>query len=178
MKWICKKCKHVAIGTKAPERCPVCGAPASEFNPFTGIENLRGTRTEANLKAALAGESQANRRYLAFAAAADFEGQTEAAAAFRLAAEDETAHALSHLAFLGLPGATPDNLKAAIEGETYENDEMYPEFARVAREEGFDEVARYFEAVAKHERRHALRFHELLEGSGAIASGRRGCRRG
>lgn len=162
MRWICNRCKHMAIGREAPERCPVCGAPAAEFAPFAGIENLRGTRTEANLKAALAGESQANRRYLAFAVAAECEGETEAAEAFRRAAEDETAHALSHLGFLGLPGGTRENLKAAIEGETYENDRMYPEFARIAREEGFGDVARYFEAVAGHERRHARRFTELL----------------
>lgn len=171
MRWICNRCKHVAIGREAPERCPVCGAPAAEFAPFAGIENLGGTRTEANLKAALAGESQANRRYLAFAVAAECEGETEAAEAFRRAAEDETAHALSHLGFLGLPGGTRENLKAAIEGETYENDRMYPEFARIAREEGFGDVARYFEAVAGHERRHAQRFTGLLREPAATDGG-------
>lgn len=163
MKWQCGRCKHVAFGGEPPEKCPVCGAGRAEFSVFEGVVGLEGTRTEANLKAAFAGESQANRRYTAYEILARIEGNAEAAEAFAKAAADETAHALSHLAYLGWPGTTAQNLKAAIEGESYENDHMYPEFARVAREEGFPDIARYFEAVARHERRHAEAYASILE---------------
>ncbi len=163
MRWQCKKCKHVAFGSEAPDKCPVCGASTKDFVPFNGVEGLAGSRTEANLKAAFGGEAQANRRYTAYEILARAEGNEEAAEAFARAAADETAHALSHLAYLGWPGATAHNLKAAIEGESYENESMYPEFARVAREEGFEDIARYFESVARHELRHANAYKAMLE---------------
>lgn len=162
MRWICSVCKHVSLGGQAPDRCPVCGVSKEKFEEFKGIEGLAGTRTEANLKAAFAGESQANRRYLAFAIQAELAGNFDAAQAFRQAAEDETAHAHSHLAFLNGIGDTKKNLQAAIDGESHENDSMYPEFARVAREEGFEDIARYFEYVARHEKRHAHKYAEIL----------------
>ena len=102
---------------------------------------LKGTQTEANLKEAFAGESQANRRYLYFAQKADVEGYPDVAALFRSVAEGETGHAFGHFDYLrevgdpvtGVPvGATEDNLKSAIEGETYEYTEMYPGFAKTA----------------------------------------------
>ncbi len=108
---------------------------------------LKDSKTEANLKEAFAGESQANRRYLYFAQKADVEGYPDVAALFRSVAEGETGHAFGHFDFLrevgdpvtGVPvGPTEDNLKSAIEGETYEYSEMYPGFARTARDEGFD----------------------------------------
>ncbi|EQD30936.1 rubrerythrin, partial [mine drainage metagenome] len=111
---------------------------------------LAGTQTHENLKAAFAGESQANRRYLYFAAKADIEGQNDVAAVFRSTAEGETGHAHGHLEYMeavgdpatGLPiGSSRQNLKAAIEGETHEYTDMYPGMAKVAREEGFDEIA-------------------------------------
>ena len=121
---------------------------------------LKGTKTEENLKAAFAGESQANRRYLYFAQKADVEGYNDVAAVFRSTAEGETGHAFGHLQFLeevgdpatGKPiGSTPQNLEAAIAGETYEYTDMYPGMARTAREEGFDEIADWFETLAKAE---------------------------
>ncbi|MBI3977043.1 MAG: rubrerythrin [Chloroflexi bacterium] len=136
------------------------------------MATLNDTRTYANLKEAFAGESQANRRYLYFAQRADIEGYADVAALFRSVAEGETGHAFGHLDFLsdvgdpvtGVPiGATEDNLKSAIEGETYEYTEMYPGFARTAREEGLDEVAEWFETLARAERSHAGRFGQGLK---------------
>ncbi len=134
--------------------------------------SLKGTKTEENLKAAFAGESQANRRYLYFAQKADVEGHNEAAAVFRFTAEGETGHAHGHLEFLeeagdpvtGLPfGDTVSNLKAAIAGEVHEYTDMYPGMARTAREEGFEEVADWFETLAKAEKSHAGRFQKVLD---------------
>jgi rubrerythrin len=133
---------------------------------------LKGTRTEDNLKAAFAGESQANRRYLYFAAKADVEGQNDIATVFRSTAEGETGHAHGHLEYLeavgdpatGLPiGPTRSNLAASIAGETHEYTDMYPGMARTAREEGFEEIADWFETLAKAERSHANRFQKALD---------------
>ena len=134
--------------------------------------SLKGSKTEENLKAAFAGESQANRRYLYFAQKADVEGYNDVYAVFRSTAEGETGHAHGHLEYLeevgdpatGKPiGATCDNLKAAIAGETYEYTDMYPGMAKVAREEGFEEIAEWFETLAKAERSHANRFQKALD---------------
>ncbi len=134
--------------------------------------NIKGTQTESNLKAAFAGESQAFQRYAFFAKAADAEGYTEIANTFRSTAKGETAHAHGHLDYLtrvgdpatGKPiGPTSANLEAAIAGETYEYTDMYPGMAKTAREEGFDEIADWFEVMAKAERAHAGRFEKLLE---------------
>ncbi len=120
--------------------------------------NLKGSKTEKNLKDAFAGESQANRRYLYFAAKADVEGFNDVSAVFRSTAEGETGHAHGHLEYLeqvgdpatGLPiGETKLNLKAAIAGETHEYSDMYPGMAKQAREEGFGEIADWFETLAK-----------------------------
>ena len=134
--------------------------------------DLKGSQTEQNLKDAFARESQANRRYLYFAAKADVEGYNDVSAVFRSTAEGETGHAHGHLEYLeavgdpatGLPiGGTSDNLKAAIAGETYEYTDMYPGMAKVAREEGFDEISDWFETLAKAERSHANRFKKSLD---------------
>ncbi len=132
---------------------------------------LKGSKTEENLKAAFAGESQANRRYLYFANKADVEGQQDIAALFRSTAEGETGHAHGHLEYLeacgdpatGLPfGPTVSNLKAAVAGETHEYTDMYPGMAKVARGEGFTEIADWFETLAKAERSHANRYQKAL----------------
>jgi len=136
------------------------------------MAELKGSKTEENLKAAFAGESQANRRYLYFAQQADVEGYNDVAALFRSTAEGETGHAFGHLEYLeqvgdpatGLPiGNTRDNLKAAVAGETYEYTDMYPGMAKTAREEGFDEIADWFETLAKAERSHANRYQKALD---------------
>ena len=136
------------------------------------MPSLKGTKTENNLTEAFAGESQANRRYLYFAQKADVEGYNDVASVFRSTAEGETGHAHGHLEFLeetgdpatGEPiGPTNLNLKAAIAGETHEYTDMYPGMARTAREEGFDEIADWFETLAKAEKSHAGRFTKALE---------------
>ncbi|MEO6519291.1 MAG: rubrerythrin family protein [Pseudoxanthomonas sp.] len=133
--------------------------------------SLKGTRTEDNLKAAFASEAQANRRYLYFAQKADVEGHVDIAAVFRSTAEGETGHAHGHLEYLqesgdpatGLPfGDSANNLRSAIAGETFEYSDMYPGMARTARDEGFDEIADWFETLAKAERSHANRFAKTL----------------
>jgi rubrerythrin len=134
--------------------------------------SLEGTQTHENLKAAFAGESQANRRYLYFAKVADIEGYPDIAGNFRDTAEGETGHAHGHLDYMkpvgdpatGLPiGETAENLAAAVAGETHEYTEMYPGMAKTAREEGFEEVADWFETLAKAEKAHAGRFQSLLD---------------
>ena len=136
------------------------------------MRELKNSKTERNLKDAFARESMANRRYLYFAQRADVEGYSEVSAIFRATAEGETGHAHGHLEFLeavgdpatGLPiGNTADNLKAAAAAEVHENAEMYPEMARTAREEGFDEIADWFETLVKAERSHAARFQKALD---------------
>ena len=136
------------------------------------MPDLNGTKTHENLKEAFAGESQANRRYLYFAQKADVEGYPDVAALFRSVAEGETGHAFGHFDFLseigdpatGEPvGSTADNLKSAIAGETYEYTEMYPGFARTARDEGFDEIAEWLETLARAEKSHAGRFGQGLD---------------
>ena len=134
--------------------------------------NLEASKTVQNLKDAFAGESQANRRYLYFAAKADIEGENDVAAVFRSTAEGETGHAHGHLEYLeevgdpatGLPmGDTRKNLLASIEGETHEYTDMYPGMAKTARDEGFEEIADWFETLAKAERSHAGRFQKALD---------------
>jgi rubrerythrin len=148
---------------------------AGHFPRRNAMPNLNGSKTHDNLKHAFAGESQANRRYLYFARQADVEGYPDIAGLFRDTAEGETGHAHGHLDFLkevgdpatGEPiGGTPLNLKAAIAGETYEYTEMYPGFARTAREEGFEEVAEWFETLARAEKSHAGRFQKGLDSLG------------
>ena len=134
--------------------------------------SLDGSQTIENLKAAFAGESQANRRYLYFAKVADVEGYPDIAGNFRDTAEGETGHAHGHLDYIktvgdpatGLPiGDTLENLAAAVSGETYEYTEMYPGMAKTAREEGHDDIADWFETLAKAEKSHAGRFQALLD---------------
>ncbi len=133
---------------------------------------LANSKTLENLKAAFAGESQANRRYLYFAQKADVEGYNDVAAVFRSTAEGETGHAHGHLEYMetigdpatGLPiGRSRDNLKAAVAGETHEYTDMYPGMAKAARDEQFEEIADWFETLAKAERSHAGRFQRALD---------------
>ena len=136
------------------------------------MADLSGSKTHDNLKAAFAGESQANRRYLYFAKVADVEGYPEIAGNFRETAEGETGHAHGHLDYIkkvgdpatGLPiGDTEENLRASVAGETHEYTDMYPGMAATARDEGFTEIADWFETLAKAEKSHAGRFQALLD---------------
>jgi rubrerythrin len=132
------------------------------------MPSLNGTKTEQNLKDAFAAESQANRRYLCFAQTADVEGFNDLAAVFRSTAEGKTGRAHGHLEYLGevgdpATGPTGDILKAAIASETHEYTDMYPGMARVARQEGFEEIADWFETLAKAGKSHAGRFQKALD---------------
>ena len=136
-------------------------------------KSVKGTRTEKCLQDAFAGESKANRRYLYFANMADIAGAPDVAAVFRSTAEGETGHAHGHMEYLitggagdpetGLPaGTVKEALESAIAGETHEYTDMYPGMAKTARDEGFDEIADWFETLAKAERSHAGKFTRTL----------------
>jgi rubrerythrin len=136
------------------------------------MANLKGSKTHGNLKEAFAGESQANRRDLYFAKAADIEGYSEVAGLFRDTAEGETGHAHGHLDYLKKVGdpATEmaitdvgEMLASAVAGETHEYTDMYPGMAKTARDEGFNEIADWFETLAKAERSHAGKFQRALD---------------
>jgi len=142
------------------------------FSDDSEDKSLVGTKTHQNLKDAFAGESMANRRYLFFASKADIEGYPDIARVFRDTADGETGHANGHLYFLenvgdpvtGEPiGNSEENLKSAVAGETHEYSDMYPGFAKTARDEGFDEVAQWFETLAMAEKSHANRFVRALK---------------
>jgi len=135
-------------------------------------KDLNGTKSHENLKSAFLGESQANRRYLYFARRADNEGFPDIGGLFRDASVAKTGHAFGHLDFLkkvgdpatGVPiGHTEANLKSAIEGETVEYTKIYPGMAKTARDEGFAELAEWFDTLAKAERSHVNRFTKGLD---------------
>ena len=134
---------------------------------------LKGSKTEQNLKDAFTRNSVANLRYLYFAAKADVEGYNDVSAVFRSTANGEAGHAHGHLEYLeavGDPvtglvyGATAENLKASIAGEMHEYIDMYPAMVRIALDEGFDDIADWFETLAKAESFHANRFQKALDG--------------
>ncbi|MCE5336627.1 MAG: rubrerythrin family protein [Desulfobacteraceae bacterium] len=138
------------------------------------MKQLKGTQTEKNLLASFAGESQARNRYTYFAGKARKEGFVQIAAIFEETANQEKEHAKRFFQFLqggdlvvsasfpaGVVGSTLDNLTAAADGEHHEHTEMYPEFARVAEEEGFEAIAKVFAAVSVAERQHEKRYRDL-----------------
>ena len=126
---------------------------------------LKGSQTEKNLAKAFAGESQARNKYTYFASKAKKEGYEQIAAIFLETAENEKEHAKMWFKYLegGEVKTTAENLKAAAEGENFEWTDMYKEFAKVAREEGFEKIAFEFEAVAKIEKEHEERYRALLD---------------
>jgi rubrerythrin len=152
--------------------------PTASRGPGDGrVTALRGTRTEGNLRAAFSGDAQADRRFVYFARRADVEGRPDAARLFRDLAAGETGHALGHLELLeevgdpvtGLPlGDTATNLRSALAGETHEHTELYPALARAAREEGFEEIADWFDTLAGA---HRIRAARLARGLRALEQG-------
>ncbi len=124
---------------------------------------LKGSKTEANLWTAFAGESQARNKYTYFASQAKKEGYEQIAAIFEETALNEKEHAKIWFKELSGIGTTAENLKAAADGENYEWTDMYAEFAKTAKEEGFDRLAYLFEAVGKIEKEHEERYRKLLE---------------
>jgi rubrerythrin len=136
------------------------------------MAELKGSKTHENLKAAFAGESMANRRYLFFARKAEDEGLTTVKELFEDTAQAETGHAFGHIEHLLAAadpatdepiGTTEQNLASAVAGETYEFTAMYPGFAKTARDEGFTEIADWFETLARAEKTHAGRYTKALE---------------
>ena len=158
-KFECKICHYVAEG-EAPEVCPVC----KQSGCFEEVNPLKGTKTEANLQAAFAGESQARNKYTYFASKAKKEGFVQIASIFEETAKNEQEHAKIWFKLLhgGSIPSTAENLLAAAEGENYEWTDMYAEFAKVAREEGFDDIATLFDGVAAIEKEHEERYRTLL----------------
>ncbi len=139
-------------------------------------KSIKGTQTEKNLMISFAGESQARNRYTYFASVAKKEGLVQIASIFEETAAQEKEHAKRFFKFMeggeieitetfpaGPVGNTLDNLKAAAAGEEHEWEEMYPEFARVAREEGFEEIARAWEAISIAEKQHGKRYRDLAD---------------
>ena len=124
---------------------------------------LKGTQTEKNLQEAFAGESQARNKYTYFASKAKKDGYVQISQLFQETADNEKEHAKRWFKLLYGIGSTPENLKAAAEGENYEWTSMYPSFARTAREEGFDDIATLFEGVAAIEKEHEERYKKLLK---------------
>jgi len=140
------------------------------------VKSLKGTKTERNLLTAFAGESQARNRYTYFASQARKEGYEQISAIFLETADNEKEHAKRLFKFLeggeveisaafpaGVIGDTKENLKAAAAGENYEHTKMYPEFAKIAEEEGFEEIASVFRAIAVAEKQHEKRYLGLLK---------------
>ena len=129
------------------------------------MADLKGTKTEKNLMQAFAGESQARNKYTYFASKAKKEGYEQIAAIFQETADNEKEHAKMWFKLLngGEIGTTAENLNAAADGENYEWTDMYAEFAKIAKEEGFDHIAYLFEEVGKIEKEHEERYLKLLE---------------
>ncbi len=140
------------------------------------MKEINGTKTERNLLTAFAGESQARNRYTYFASKAKKEGFEQISAIFAETADNEKEHAKRLFKFLtggeveitaafpaGIIGTTADNLKAAAAGENYEHTTMYPEFAKVAEDEGFNDIAGVFSAIATAEKQHEKRYLALLD---------------
>lgn len=127
------------------------------------MADIKGTKTEQNLKDAFAGESQARNKYTYFASVAKKEGYEKIAAIFLETADNEKEHAKLHFKHLSGIGTTADNLRAAAAGETDEFTDMYPRMAREAKEEGFTEIAFLFESIGRIEKHHQERYQKLLE---------------
>jgi len=125
--------------------------------------DLKGSKTEENLLAAFAGESQARNKYTYFAKVAKKEGYVQISNIFEETAANEQEHAKVHFKYLKGIGDTIANLKAAVAGEHYEQAEMYPEFAKVAHEEGFEDIAKSFEEIGNVEKKHEERYQKLLK---------------
>ena len=165
-KYVCKVCGYVHEGELTDDfKCPVCGAPASEFEKVeeTSTKNIyAGTKTEKNLWTAFAGESQARNKYIYFASVAKKQGFEQIAALFLKTAENEKEHAKLWFKALGGIGDTAENLRAAAEGENHEWTDMYVQMAKDADEEGFHELAEQFRGVAAIEKAHEERYRALL----------------
>ena len=159
MKYVCKVCGYVHEGElPADFICPKCKKDASYFELVNERNKYAGTKTEKNLWTAFAGESQARNKYTYFASVAKKAGYEQIAELFLKTADNEKEHAKLWFKALGGIGNTAENLKHAAEGENYEWTEMYDEFAKVADEEGFLDLAEQFRGVAAFEKHHEERY--------------------
>ena len=166
-KWRCTVCGYIHEGPMTDDfKCPRCGAPASKFVKLEedkkADSKYAGTKTEKNLQAAFAGESQARNKYTYFAQVAANEGYEQLSEIFLKTAGNEMEHAKIWFRELGHLGKTAANLLAAAEGENYEWTDMYQGFAKDADEEGFPELAARFRRVAEVEKSHEERYRKLL----------------
>ncbi len=186
--WKCKICGYEYMNPELPKDfvCPLCGHPAEDFEPIyettaaspvaentvnnethdnggTMNNKYAGTKTEKNLQAAFAGESQARNKYTYFASVAKKEGFEQISSLFQKTADNEKEHAKMWFKELSGIGDTKANLAAAADGENYEWTDMYDEFAKTAEEEGFTELAAKFRGVAAIEKRHEERYRALLK---------------
>lgn len=167
-KYRCTVCGYIHEGELTEDfKCPLCKQPASKFElieePKAEGGKYAGTKTEKNLEEAFAGESMARNKYTYFANIAMQEGYDQLAEIFLKTARNEQEHARLWFQELGHLGDTAANLKAAAEGENYEWTDMYDEFAKTAREEGFEQIAKMFEGVGKIEKHHEERYRKLLK---------------
>ena len=167
VKYQCKLCGQTFELPEGTEPvCPICGATKEHLvvipNTNEPTNKYAGTRTEENLRTAFAGESQARNKYTYFASVAKKEGYEQISSLFLKTAENEKEHAKLWFKELGELGNTAENLLAAAEGENYEWTDMYDEFAKVADEEGFHDLAEKFRGVAAIEKHHEERYRALL----------------
>ena len=164
-KYVCSVCGYTYEGAEAPKECPVCHVEQSKFKVVDEkkTNTYSGTKTEKNLLAAFAGESQARNKYTYFASVAKKEGFEQIAAIFNHTADNEKEHAKMWLKELSGIGSTAENLAAAADGENYEWTDMYENFAKEAEEEGFPQLAAKFRMVGKIEKAHEERYRALLK---------------
>ena len=167
-KFKCTVCGYIHEGDEAPQQCPRCKQPKEKFVEVTDSacpKSLKGTKTEANLKEAFAGESQARNKYTYYASKAKKDGYVQIAALFEETAVNEREHAKIWFKYLhdGKVPDTSENLLDAANGENEEWTDMYARMAREAREEGFDEIADKFEMVGAIEKHHEERYRKLLK---------------
>ena len=159
MKFVCKDCGYTFEGDSAPDECPCC----HKKGVFKVKSKYEGTKTEKNLQAAFAGESQARNKYTYFASVAKKAGYEQIAAIFLHTADNEKEHAKMWFKELGGLGTTEENLKAAAEGENFEWTDMYENMAKDAEAEGFGDLAVKFRAVGAIEKAHEERYRKLLQ---------------
>lgn len=161
-KFKCKVCGCIHEGDKAPEVCPKCKKSDCFEEIKAATNKYAGTKTEKNLQAAFAGESQARNKYTYFASVAKKAGYEQIAALFLKTADNEKEHAKLWFKALGGVGTTEENLKAAADGENYEWTDMYEGMAKDAEDEGFMDLAAQFRGVAAIEKKHEERYRKLL----------------
>lgn len=163
MIWSCNVCNHLSLGTRGPESCPVCGVSRDQFHEWASAEHIAGTETEANLADAFEGKAIMYARLLAWSTIAELQGDREAAALFRQRADEDMAHAISHLIRLGEISDTGVNLQTAQTESGNNHHIVYPGYFSAAEDEGFANAGHYFATVGQRELTHSDTYQELIE---------------